>query len=172
VLDDGRVLSFFPDKLAPIGSYLMVLLDVVVRKEFVESRADRWGRRFIRSLPDDRKSLVLLEIWGATLRIRQNVLLCSRRIKDILVKDDRMPYELPLLEPLGSQGWKVKIFDNEPPDHPHATVIFRTKKWRWKLREQSFMDDDPPPREVPKEIVAANEREPRGARSAMGSNSS
>jgi hypothetical protein len=66
-----------------------------------------------------------------------------------------MPYELPLHEPLGSQGWKVKIFDNEPPDDPHATVIFKTKKWRWKLREQSFMDDDPPPREVPREVVAA-----------------
>jgi len=64
-----------------------------------------------------------------------------------------MPYELPLPEPFGSQGWKVKIFDNEPPDDPHATVIQKTRKWRFALREQRFMDDDPPPREVPKDVV-------------------
>ena len=65
-----------------------------------------------------------------------------------------MPYQLPLPEPLGSQGWRVKIRDKEQqPEDPHATVIFKTEYWRWGLREREFLDDRPPPRKVPTQIV-------------------
>src|SRR5687767_464879 len=65
-----------------------------------------------------------------------------------------MAYELPLPAPLGSQGWKVKIFDKERAEEPHVTVVRKTRRWRLALRSLGFLDKEPPPSDVPREIVA------------------
>lgn len=64
-----------------------------------------------------------------------------------------MPYSLKLDEPYGSQGWKVKIREKERLEPPHVTVMKGPNSWRWDLRTKSFMDKQPPPRDVPSEIV-------------------
>lgn len=64
-----------------------------------------------------------------------------------------MPYEFKLGESFESQGWKVKIREKERLEPPHVTVIKGTKAWRWNLRDQTFMDRDPPSKEVPEELV-------------------
>lgn len=64
-----------------------------------------------------------------------------------------MPYELKPGEPFESQGWKVKIREKERVEPPHVTVIKGTKFWRWDLRSMSFMDKEPPSKEVPKDLV-------------------
>ena len=66
-----------------------------------------------------------------------------------------MAYELPLPHNLAVQGWKVKIADKEIAEEPHATVIRRVKRWRYSLRSRSFLDDVPPPGEVPKALLKA-----------------
>jgi len=58
-----------------------------------------------------------------------------------------MPYSLPLPGTLAAH-WKVKIFDNELLEEPHATIICKTRKWRYSLRRQCFMDNSPPVRDV------------------------
>ena len=65
-----------------------------------------------------------------------------------------MAFSLPLLQPWDSQGWKVKIRDRERLEPPHVTVLHRSRAWRWNLRTGGFMDADPPPADVPKQIVA------------------
>lgn len=65
-----------------------------------------------------------------------------------------MPFSLPLPQPWDSQEWKVKIRDRERLEPPHVTVLHRSRAWRWNLRTGGFMDADPPPGDVPKEIVA------------------
>jgi hypothetical protein len=43
--------------------------------------------------------------------------------------------------------------DKERLEPPHVTVLFKTRKWRFGLRELDFFDAVPDPRDVPKEIV-------------------
>ena len=64
-----------------------------------------------------------------------------------------MAFALPLPQTWASQGWKVKIRDRERLEPPHATLLNRTRAWRWNLRLSAFMDVDPPPGEVPDELV-------------------
>jgi hypothetical protein len=66
-----------------------------------------------------------------------------------------MPFSLAPQPPWDSRGWKVKIRDRERLEPPHVTILHRTRAWRWNLRSCGFMDADPPPADVPKEIVAA-----------------
>ena len=66
-----------------------------------------------------------------------------------------MAFELPLPAPFPAQDWKVKIRDKERAEPPHVTILHRRRAWRFGLRERAFLDDEPPPREVPREIVEA-----------------
>ncbi len=64
-----------------------------------------------------------------------------------------MPFELTLPAALASQGWKAKIREKERLEPPHVTIIRRTQAWRFNLRTMSFMDGQPDPASVPKELV-------------------
>ena len=64
-----------------------------------------------------------------------------------------MAEEFPLPAYLKKRGWRVKIADKEIAETPHATVLFKIKRWRWDLRNERFMDAAPPAREVSDEIV-------------------
>jgi len=66
-----------------------------------------------------------------------------------------MPYRLKLDDYWGSQGWQVKIRDKECNEDPHVSFLRRTRTWRWNLRTQTFMDADPPPTDVPEDLVDA-----------------
>jgi hypothetical protein len=66
-----------------------------------------------------------------------------------------MPFSLPLPDSLRHQGWKVKIREKERVEEPHATVIRGKQVWRFGLRSLGFLDADPDPRHVPKEVVDA-----------------
>jgi hypothetical protein len=64
-----------------------------------------------------------------------------------------MPYELPL--PNALKRWKVKILDNELLfEEPHVTIVFKTELWRFGLRSRTFLDENPKPDKVPKELMA------------------
>jgi hypothetical protein len=63
-------------------------------------------------------------------------------------------FNLRLPESLRKARWKVKIRDKEIAEHPHITIIRGTRAWRFNLRASAFMDDDPDPAEVPKELIA------------------
>ncbi len=65
-----------------------------------------------------------------------------------------MPAQLPLSERLATQRWKIKIYDNECLEPPHATVVRGHLAWRWNLRSRQFMNREPHPRDVPSEIRA------------------
>ena len=64
-----------------------------------------------------------------------------------------MPFNLDLPEPWASRGWRVKIRDRERLEPPHVTILRRTQAWRFDLRSEKFLDKDPDPAEVPKEVV-------------------
>lgn len=64
-----------------------------------------------------------------------------------------MPFALPLPAPWASQQWKLKIRERERLEPPHVTLLHRARAWRWDLRSGGFMDIDPPPGDVPVEIV-------------------
>jgi hypothetical protein len=64
-----------------------------------------------------------------------------------------VPFNLDLPEPWASRGWRVKIRDRERLEPPHVTILQRTRTWRFDLRSEKFLDRDPDPREVPKEVV-------------------
>lgn len=49
---------------------------------------------------------------------------------------------------------EAKIRDKENREHPHVTILRGTKAWRINLRTGEFMDDDPTPAEVPRQLVA------------------
>jgi hypothetical protein len=69
------------------------------------------------------------------------------------------PYSLRLPPVLAA--WKVRIFDNELVETPHATVVKGTHKWRINLRTGNFMDSRPSPRGVDKRVlVTIKERLP------------
>ena len=66
-----------------------------------------------------------------------------------------VPYEIPIPNPLGPL-WKAKVLDREVPrEEPHVTIICKTRRWRYAIRTQDFLDSDPPSREVPAEVLAA-----------------
>lgn len=65
-----------------------------------------------------------------------------------------MAYALKLPSKFKNQLWKVKIRDRECTEPPHATVLHKTRAWRIDLRNGNFLDKDPPPGEVPDELVA------------------
>ena len=58
----------------------------------------------------------------------------------------------PLCQPK-NQGWQVKIRNREIRESPHVTIFRRGKPWRWKLREQEFMDKTPNPSDVREELI-------------------
>lgn len=64
-----------------------------------------------------------------------------------------MPFEVKLPKKKKDEKWIVKIREKERVEPPHVTVIRKTKTWRWNLRDQKFMDKEPSPREVSKEVV-------------------
>jgi len=57
-----------------------------------------------------------------------------------------MPHCLKL--PSALAAWKVRIFDNEVRETPHATIVKGTQKWRINLRTGKFMDSRPSPQYV------------------------
>jgi len=56
-------------------------------------------------------------------------------------------------DPVARRGWRVKIRDRERVEPPHVTILFKTKAWRWGLRERRFLDAEPDPGEVPQALV-------------------
>ena len=50
-----------------------------------------------------------------------------------------MAFTLDLLEPLGSEGWKVKIRDKERLEPPHVTIFHKRRIWRFGLRDREFL---------------------------------
>jgi len=63
-----------------------------------------------------------------------------------------MPFKLPLPKRLANP-WAVKIRDKECLEPPHVTVLRGMQAWRWNLRSGGFMDKEPDPAEVPRELV-------------------
>lgn len=66
-----------------------------------------------------------------------------------------MAFQLALPEPWASRGWKAKIRDRERVEPPHVSVIFKTNTWRLSLRTARFLDKEPPPGDVPAEVIDA-----------------
>lgn len=64
-----------------------------------------------------------------------------------------MAFELNLPVPWESRGWKAKIRDRERVEPPHVTVMHKARAWRLGLRSELFLDKEPDPKEVPKEVV-------------------
>jgi hypothetical protein len=64
-----------------------------------------------------------------------------------------VPFTLNLPEPWVSRGWKVKIRDRERLEPPHVTILQKTRSWRIDLGSENFLDKEPDPKEVPKEVV-------------------
>ena len=65
-----------------------------------------------------------------------------------------MAFSLSLSEPWASRGWKAKIRDRERVEPPHVSILHGARTWRLNLRSGAFMDRDPPPREVPDDVLA------------------
>jgi hypothetical protein len=64
-----------------------------------------------------------------------------------------VPFTLNLPEPWASRGWKVKIRDRERLEPPHVTILHTTRAWRFDLRLEKFLDTEPAPKQVPKQVV-------------------
>jgi hypothetical protein len=64
-----------------------------------------------------------------------------------------MAYALEVPDEWRTQGWKVKIRDDERNETPHATILRRRQAWRLNLRTGRFMDSLPDPADVPEELV-------------------
>ena len=64
-----------------------------------------------------------------------------------------MVYELRMPKALRDKRWKVKIRNLERTEDPHITILWKTKSWRYNIRETGFMDNEPDPRQVPDEVV-------------------
>jgi hypothetical protein len=64
-----------------------------------------------------------------------------------------MAFSLSLPATLVAQGWKAKIRDRERNEPPHVTVLHKTRAWRVDLRTGRFLDKEPDPNEVPKELL-------------------
>ena len=70
-----------------------------------------------------------------------------------------MAFNLRLPDALRKARWKVKIRDKETREPPHATIIRGTDAWRINLRTGQFMDAQPDPSDVPREIIDLIEEE-------------
>ncbi len=66
-----------------------------------------------------------------------------------------MAFTLKLPAPWESRGWKAKIRDRERVEPPHATIMHKTRAWRFGLRTQQFLDTEPDPKEIPEEVIEA-----------------
>jgi hypothetical protein len=64
-----------------------------------------------------------------------------------------MAFSLLLPPPLDAQGWKLKIRDRERSEPPHVTILQKRRAWRIALRSSRFLDREPDPGEVPKQIL-------------------
>jgi hypothetical protein len=64
-----------------------------------------------------------------------------------------MAFSLSLPAALVAQGWKAKIRDRERTEPPHVTVLQKTRAWRVDLRTGRFLDKEPDPNDVPKELL-------------------
>jgi hypothetical protein len=64
-----------------------------------------------------------------------------------------MAHVLELPDEWRTQGWKVKIRDDERNETPHATFLRKRQAWRLSLRAGAFMDSDPDPARVPRELL-------------------
>ena len=64
-----------------------------------------------------------------------------------------MAYALDMPDEWRSQGWKVKIRDDERNETPHVTFLRRRQAWRLSLRTGAFMDALPDPGDVPGELA-------------------
>jgi hypothetical protein len=65
-----------------------------------------------------------------------------------------MPIEFALPVSVAAH-WKLKIRDRERVEPPHVSVLHGTRCWRWGLRERAFLDREPPPRLVPRDVCDA-----------------
>jgi hypothetical protein len=64
-----------------------------------------------------------------------------------------MPFRLELPPGLAARRWKVKMRDREGPEEPHVSLLNRTRTWRLGLRSFEFLDREPPPAEVPEDLL-------------------
>lgn len=53
---------------------------------------------------------------------------------------------------LRQAGWKVKIYQNERLEDPHVTILCKTEKWRWNLRDRSFLEESHSWNHIPHEL--------------------
>lgn len=60
-----------------------------------------------------------------------------------------MTYSLPGVP----DPWKIKIYSRERLETPHVSIVCRTKRWRYSLRNPGFMDPKPSPDDVPGVVV-------------------
>jgi hypothetical protein len=79
-----------------------------------------------------------------------------------------VPFNLDLPEPWASRGWRVKIRDRERLEPPHATILQRTRAWRFDLRSEQFLDKDPDPAAIPQGSRERDPFEPRTASAGVG----
>jgi len=64
-----------------------------------------------------------------------------------------MAFELALPDQLRKQGWKIKIRERERLEPPHLIIMRRERSWRLGLRDGQFLDDEPDPGNVPRELL-------------------
>ena len=64
-----------------------------------------------------------------------------------------MAYALKLPKKFKDQKWKAKIRDRERTEPPHVTILHKTRAWRIGLRDGAFVDKEPPPGDVPDDLV-------------------
>jgi hypothetical protein len=63
-----------------------------------------------------------------------------------------MPYDLPLPSSLAT-SWRVKIYDAERLEPPHVSIVKGHESWRINLRTRGFMDKEPAPKAVHKDVI-------------------
>lgn len=64
-----------------------------------------------------------------------------------------MAYALKLPKKFKDQKWKAKIRDKERTEPPHVTILHKARAWRIGLRDSAFLDKEPPPGDVPDDLV-------------------
>lgn len=68
-----------------------------------------------------------------------------------------MPFDVPIPPVLRNSGWRAVVYDNEGPEIPHVTILFKTDKtWKVSLRGGTYLV---PPggrwRDIPPKIKTA-----------------
>ena len=64
-----------------------------------------------------------------------------------------MPIELQLPISLKRARWKVKILEKETVEPPHVSILRHDETWRIDLRTGEFMNDEPAPSRVPRQLT-------------------